>query len=141
MKKHGLTLLEVIVASLVLAITVGGVLYIFSTEKGIVARTGRQVVAMDFTCQQLEDLKNAVTAGGADAWPGGTLDETDSAWGDPGTWNAWEDLSGEFAWAGKFGGQGRRYRVQNIDADGAGEPVDYKQVQVVVDWDEPAEPE
>lgn len=137
MNKHGLTLMEVIVSALILAVTVGGVLYIFATEKGVVARTGRRIEAMDFARQTLEELKNAVTAGGTNAWPGGALAQTDAAWGDPGVWNNWVGLSADSNLGSKFTGEGRRYRVQNIDPDGDGE-IDYKQVQVVVDWGEPS---
>lgn len=131
MNMRGLTLMEVIVAALILAITVGGVLYIFSTEKGTVAWTGRRVQAMDFGRQTLEALKNEV---GADTWPdaGDLAEVTDKdvplAPGEPS------------AFREKFTGT-RSYTVENINADSAGDPVDYKSVTVTVDWEEPAEPE
>ena len=124
----------------------GGVLYVFSTEKGVVARTGRRIQAMYFVRQKLEELKNKV---GGDTWPGGDLAETDPTWaGTEENWTSWELLTGDFGEGGKFEGQGRRYRVRNIDADttfdsdndgDATNDIDYKQVEVVVDWQEPAE--
>lgn len=129
MNKRGLSLIEVIISSLILALSVGCVLLVFSTEKGVVEGTGRDMQAMNFAREKLEELKNEVRA----TWEnsGEPLDETD-----PG-WTAWEALRGDFGPAGKFRGQGRRYKVRNINADGAGEPIDYKEVTVVVDWDEP----
>jgi len=144
MNKRGMTLLEVIIAALILAVTVGGVLFIFSNEKGVVARTGRQIQALDFGQQTLEELKNEVDA---NVWPAGGLVETDADWsGDTaGDWTAWGALTGDLET--KFKGEGRRYRVRNIDGDptydsdgvgGTADDIDYKQVEVVVDWDEPA---
>ena len=147
MNKRGLSLMEVIVSALILAITVGGVLYVFSTEKGVVARTGRQVQAMDFARQTLEELKNAVSA---DTWPfSGTTGTPNSTRDDLGGLKAdvtFTDTLDAGAFRDKFFG-GRKYTVTNIDADtgvdaeGDGFPandVDYKMVEVVVEWEEPA---
>ena len=126
MNKQGLSLMEVIVSALILAVTVGGILYIFSTEKGVVARTGRRVQAMDFSRQTLEELKNAV---GADTWPDqGFLGTVGAAITDPLDAGAFAD---------KFGGS-RSYEVVDIDVDFDG-TTDYKQVSVTIIWEEPAE--
>ncbi|MBN3037804.1 MAG: type II secretion system protein [Candidatus Omnitrophica bacterium] len=129
-RKQGLTLIEVIISSLILALSVGCVLFVFSSEKGAVEGTSRKMQAANFARQKLEVLRNQVRP----QWdnPGELLEQTD-----PG-WTGWENLSGgELGSGGKFQGLGRRYKVRNIDADGAGEPIDYKEVTVVVDWDEP----
>ncbi len=118
--------MEVIISALILAITVGGMLYIFSTEKGVVARTGRQVQAMDFGRQTLEELKNEV---GADTWPAG---------GRLAVGVGITDALDSGAFKDKFFG-GRTYEVEDIDADGTGDPVDYKMATVTVSWEEPAE--
>ncbi|MCQ9208804.1 MAG: prepilin-type N-terminal cleavage/methylation domain-containing protein [Omnitrophica bacterium] len=127
MNKHGLTLMEVIIAALVLSIAVGGVLYIFSTEKGTIAWTGRRVQAMDFGRQTIESLKNEVDA---------------TTWeqaGEPLTLQGettWESLSGDFGT--KFSGQ-RRYRVDSVP--GIDPNTGYRSVTITVDWSEPAEPQ
>lgn len=126
MNKHGLSLMEVVISALILAVTVGGVLYIFSTEKGVVARTGRQVQAMDFGRQTLEELKNAV---GADTWPDqGFLGTVGAAITDPLDAGAFKE---------KFLGT-RSYEVEDVDVDFDG-TTDYKKVSVTVTWEEPAE--
>lgn len=132
MNKQGLTLIEVIVSAVILALTVGGVLYIFSTEKGVVARIGRQVQAVDFARQTLEELKNEVDA---DTWPNtgglGTVGVAITEPLSPGEPSDFRD---------KFGGA-REYTVTNIDADGntTYEYDEYKAVTVKVEWTEPAE--
>jgi len=144
MNKQGLSLMEVIVSALILAITVGGVLYIFSTEKGVVARTGRQVQAMDFGRQTLEELKNAVNV---DDWP---LETSGGTRPDQGRLAVGVGITAALdagAFKDKFFGV-RNYEVTNIDADegvdaeGDGDPandVDYKMATVTVEWEEPAE--
>jgi len=131
MNKQGLTLIEVIISALVLSIAVGGLLLVFSMEKGVISRTGRRVQAMDFARQTLEQLKNAV---GADTWPAsGDLSS--------GTHNSegFLTLTGDFGPGGKFAGAGRSYIVTNMDPDSSGGDPDYKSVTVTVDWDEPAQ--
>ena len=138
MKKLGLTLIEVIIASLILSITVGGILYLFSTEKVVISRTGRRVEAMNFARQTIEQLRNEVRD---DTWLVGTLSAgTHST-------EAFLSLSGTEL-GDKFPGQGRSYTVTDIDADsgfdsdGNGvktDDIDYKKVTVTVDWTEPAE--
>lgn len=129
MNKRGLSLIEVIISSLILSLSVGCVLFVFSTERGVVEGSGRDIQAMNFARERLEELRNEVRA----TWenPGEPLKGTDPAW------TAWQTLSGDYGPGGKFQGQGRRYKVRNIDADGAGESIDYKEVTVVVDWAEP----
>ncbi len=129
MNKHGFTLVEVVISALILTFAVGGLLFVFSTEKGVVSRTGRKTQAMDFARQTLEGLKNDVNAL---TWPNagnlGTVG-TDITVGLP---------SSELR--DKFGGT-RHYRVTNINADGdaAYEDDEYKQVTVTIDWTEPSE--
>lgn len=128
MNKHGLTLVEVIISALILAITAGGVLTIFTMEKAVVARTGRKMQAMDFSRQTLERLKNEVDA---NTWPNsGALA---SAVGVAATLPTSELKD-------KFSGT-RSYTVTNINADGDAtyEDDEYKQVTVTVDWSEPTQ--
>lgn len=127
MNKYGFSLIEVIVAALILVLTVGGILFVFSTEKGVVSRTGRKVQAMDFARQTLERLKNEVSA---ETWSaGGDLGQVGVAITEP--------LSaGEFR--DKFNAT-RSYIVTNVNPDGG--EVDYKSVTVTVEWEEPLEPE
>ncbi len=129
--KHGFSLTEVIVSALILALTAGGVLYMFSTEKGIAARSGRQIRAMDFTRQTLEELRNAV---GADTWPA-----TGNLSAGAHTTEAFLSLAGTEL-GDTFGGS-REYQVADIDPDSSGGAPDYKSVTVTVNWTEPAESE
>lgn len=130
MNKTGLSLVEVIIASLILAGTVGALLFVFSTEKGVAARAGRRIQAMDFARQTLEELKNEVDA---NTWPNsGALK---SAVGVAATLPTSELKD-------KFSGT-RSYTVTDIDADGEDgyEDDEYKQVTVTVSWTEPTETE
>jgi len=120
--KSGLSLIEVIIASLLLALTVGCLLFVFSMEKGVIEGSGRKIQAMNFGCEQLETLKNAVSA---------TWEET----GQPlAASSGWQALRGELGTT--FAGQGIRYDVTDFDPDGDG-ATDYKQVTVTVDWADP----
>ncbi|GAG34459.1 unnamed protein product [marine sediment metagenome] len=128
MNNRGLTLIEVIISALILSIAVGGILLVFTTEKGVVSHTGRRVQAMDFTRQTLEQLKNAV---GADTWPAaGDLSS--------GTHNSegFLTLPGDFGPGGRFAGAGRSYTVNDVLDSG---DIIYKSVTVTVDWSEPTE--
>lgn len=126
MNRQGLTLVEVIVSTLLLVLTVGGVLFIFSIEKGAVTRTGRRMQAMDFARQTLEQLKNAVDA---NTWPNsGNLS------GGEHTAETFLSLSGTEL-GDKFGGT-REYTVTDKNPDADAE-IDYKEVTVTVDWTEP----
>ena len=129
MNRHGFTLVEVIVSAVILAATVACLLCVFSTESGVVDRTGRRMQAMVFARQTLEELKNAV---GADTWPNSGLLGTVGV-GITATLPGSELKS-------KFSGT-RTYTVTNIDADGVGgyEDDEYKQVTVTIDWTEPTE--
>jgi type II secretory pathway pseudopilin PulG len=135
MNKKGMTLAEVIVSAVILALTVGGMLYIFTTERGAVAISGRNVQALDFAQQTLEELKNAVDANTYDT---GALQETDADWdgADAGDWQTAPIPGGDLGPGGKFAGAGRSYRVRDKDVDLDNE-TDYKEVEVVVDWTEP----
>lgn len=128
MNKSGLTLVEVIISALILALTVGSLLYVFATEKGIVARSGRGIQAMDFAIQTLEELKNEVRA---DTW-----EESNQPLTVTSAWGSWENLSGDFYT--KFSGR-RHYRVDSVD--GIDPNTGYRSVTVEVDWQEPSESE
>ena len=125
MNKHGFTLIEVIISALILALSVGGVLFIFSTEKGVVAHTGRTMQAMDFARQTLEELKNDV---GADTWP------------NAGDLAAGVDKPAPITNGGDFTSifEGdRKYTVNDVVVNG---DTVYKSATVTVNWTEPVEP-
>jgi type II secretory pathway pseudopilin PulG len=130
MKKQGVTLVEVMVAALILALAVGGVLFVFGTEKVVTARTGRRVMAMDYAIQRLDILKNAVTA---TDWvnDSGALAETNPNW----TPSPPEQIPSEFGDPARFNCR-RSYRVTNV---GPANNPNYKQVEVKLEWDEPEE--
>lgn len=125
--------MEVVVASLILALAVGGVLFVFSTEKISVAHTGRLIQAMYFPCQTLEHFRNEV---GADTWPGGTLAE-----GGP-----TDDPLPNCDFKNSFGAT-RSYVIVDKDADAAVDSdqdgdftndVDYKEITVTITWSDPS---
>ncbi len=119
MDKRGLTLVEVIVAALILAVTTAGMLATFLMAKNAVARAGRQIQALESARQRLEVLKNEVRPSWDDS--GEPLEVHESSW---------EALAGELY---QFSGQ-RKYKVE------AGPAADtYKKVTVTVDWTEPIE--
>ena len=135
MNKYGFTLVEVIISAVILAFTVGGLLFVFSTESGVVARIGRRMQAMDFARQTSEQLKNEVRA---DKWPGVVGDVLfGSDTGITHTTEAFLPLGGSDL-GDKFSGT-REYTVTDKDADGDGtyEDDEYKQVTVTVQWTEP----
>lgn len=130
MNKRGLTLVEVIISALLLALTVGGVLFIFTTEKGAVTQTGRRVQAMDFVRQTLEQLKNEV---GADTWE--ITDFVNGSYS--------PDLpSGcelkKFPYQGDPTNSMRDYTISAVP--GIPPNSGYKQVTVTVQWTEPEAP-
>lgn len=125
MEKRGFTLVEVIVASLILVFTVAGLLFVFSSERAALERAGRRIQAMDFARQTLEQLKNEVRA---DTWLTGTLSA--------GTHNTEAFLSlSDYKLGYNFSGN-RWYEVTDRNPDADAE-IDYKEVTVTVDWDEP----
>jgi type II secretory pathway pseudopilin PulG len=122
MNRLGFSLTEVIIAALILVLSVGALLSVFTTEKAGVIYTGRKIEAMDFARQTIEELKNAVDAG---TWDG-TGDLT------PGTHNAEAFLSLAGTEFGDTLGATRSYDV--VDGPAADS---YRKVTVIVDWNEP----
>ena len=120
MNSRGLTLTEVIVASVILVLTTGGILLIFSTQDTAVVHTGRKMQASDFASQTLEELKNAVRE---DSWSAGDLSL--------GAHPKPIQTAGDFR--DTFNGL-RSYQVDAGPADDA-----YRKVTVTVEWQEPAE--
>ena len=135
MNKRSFSLIELIVAATILSLTVGGLLYVVTTEKVVVSRTGRKVQATEAARGILENLKNEVRA---DQWPGASGEPLEEGLEKfigltPGT-----ELT-------KFSGQ-RKYIVNSVDADAAfdsdgdanpSNDRDYKSVTVTVWWIEP----
>lgn len=121
MEKRGFTLVEVIVASVILVSTVAGVLFVFSSEKAALERAGRRIQAMDFARQTLEQLKNEVRA---DTWDTPTNDlriHTEAPQVLPGKLGA------------NFAGQ----RGYLVTAGPAPIADSYRIVTVTVNWSEP----
>lgn len=117
MDRHGLTLVEVIIASLILVLTVAGLLLIFSSELGALGHAGRSIQAMHFARQTLEQLKNEVRA---DTWDTGELRIHTEA---PQT------LPGNF---------GANFAAQiSYDVTNGPTPDSYRIVTVTVEWTEP----
>jgi prepilin-type N-terminal cleavage/methylation domain-containing protein len=126
MRKQAFTLLEVIISSLILSITVAGVLYIFSAEKGVVARTGRRVIAMEDARRILETLRNKVNKDEDEEWPDG------DSW--------FEGTHTETIGSKALFNATRIYTVEDIDLDSPADGYpDYKKVTVTISWSEPTE--
>ena len=119
MEKRGFTLIEVIVASLILVFTVAGLLFVFSSEKAALERAGRRIQAMDFARQTLEQLKNEVRA---DRWDIGELRIHTEA---------------PQALPGKFGANFAAQRGYVVTAGPAPIADSYRIVTVTVNWSEP----
>ena len=128
MEKRGFTLVEVIVASLILVFTVAGMLFIFASEKAALERAGRRIQAMDFARQTLEQLKNEVRA---DTWLTGTISA--------GTHNTEAFLSLSGYKLGDSFNAAREFTITDIDIDSSGGDPDYKSITVAVDWVDPSE--
>lgn len=120
MSRLGFTLVEVIVSATILMLTVGCLLFVFSTGKFVVIRTGREVGAIGFARQSLERLKNEVRE---DTWNTGGLRIHVTGW---------QGLPGDFG--STFSGR-RRYAV----TEGPVADTSYREVTVTVDWNEPLE--
>jgi len=136
MHKQGFSLMEILIAMIILMIAVGGVLLVFPTEKKAVTIANRKLIALSYANEVTEELKNAV---GADTWP--NAGDLGAVVGVPNT---------RLLPAGKlrdiFGGTRTYTVVENVDADpgfdsdGNGDPtddIDYKKVEITVDWNEP----
>ena len=121
MNKLGLTLAEVIVAALILAITVAGVLFMLTSENIAVFRTGHNVQAIDFARQTLDELRNAVRE---DTWDTGFLS--------PGPHSTEPFLSLSGTELGDNFNATRRYDVQSGPALGS-----YREGTVTIEWTEP----
>jgi prepilin-type N-terminal cleavage/methylation domain-containing protein len=128
MNKRGMTLIEVVVSSVILSITVAGVLLMFSTEKASTEHTGRKTQAVDFARQKLGELKNEVRA----TWGGATEPLRIQDWTDFDD----DQLPGEFGDPDTFNGR-RQYNVEQVV--GVDPDTGYKRVTVRVDWNEPTE--
>jgi len=121
MEKRGFTLVEIIVASLILVFTVAGMLFIFSSEKAALERAGRRIQAMDFARQTLEQLKNEVRA---DNWDTGTNDLR-------------IHTEAPQALLGKLGANFAAQRGYVVTAGPAPIADSYRIVTVTVNWSEP----
>lgn len=133
-KKSGFTLVEVIVAMLVLAAALGGFLCSFLFGKDQVERAGRYSSGLGYAVETLEQYRNAIDG---NYWPPTVVPYLENAnpKGDLSAGNHNHDISGTEL-AINFGGS-RIYTVTNIDIAGGGGAVDYKQITVTVDWNEP----
>lgn len=134
MHKGGFTLVEVIVAMLVLAASIGGFLCSFLLGKEQVERSGRYTMAFGYARETLEDFRVAVDG---NYWPPTVVPYLEAAnpRGDlsPGVHNL--DIS-TTELGSLFGGTST-YTVTNIDIPGGGIAVDYKMVTATVHWTEP----
>lgn len=106
----GFTLVEVIVALVIMLITATGVFSSFIVVKRYVVRATHRILALNFARQELEEFRPQASS----------LTPT--------TWTSYENLPGEFY--SKFNAQ-RCYKVEIVT------DRDYHKVTVKIRWDEP----
>lgn len=125
MNRSGLTLLEVLIAVLILSLSVGGILLIFSTEKVALSSTQRKMQGIGFCAQTLEHLKNEV---GEDSWnvPAQPLSLVPPTH----TTEGFLTLAGT-----ELGDRFGASRIYDVAAGPV--PDSYREVSVTVDWTEP----
>ena len=134
MGKRGFTLLEVILASLMLSVGVGAFFCSFLMGKETVGRAGRNSMAYFLTRDLINELKNAVDA---NYWPpfAPPTVEVTNPYGNLIAGNHTSDIS-TTPLGMTFSGT-RQYDVDNVDLDLAVSSVDYKTITVKVHWNEP----
>ena len=120
--KRGFTLIEVVVAMLILSAVVAGMLAVFVVGRRSVNLAGHKVEALSFAQETIEDLKGKV---GGYLWPDGTPGKDDLEAG-------LHDLGPVGGELGRFGGT-RSYVVTDIGVLNE----QYKKVKVTVSWTEP----
>lgn len=122
--KKGFTLVEVIVALVIVLLTAAGIFASFITAKRYVLRSNHRIVALNFARQKTEDLRRLL---GQNRWnqdlPAGL---------NPADWSSYESLPGEFGarWLAK-----RRYKIEPVE-DPPGVPREYRRVTVEISWNE-----
>ena len=117
LQKKGFTLVEVMVAALILVIAVAGIFSVFTFTKRSVNLPGSQFQAMNLSRQEAEELRVAVDYA--------TYDTGNLA---PGTYT-------DTITSGSFSGT-KTYVVTNVDLDNDG-INESRKVVITVNWDEP----
>ncbi len=123
---YGFTLLEVMVATLILVLVVAGTFAVCTAGERFVREAMHRTEALDFARQALEQLHDEVKAATWDSVnPGDPLS--------PGT-HALLLPAGDLRdrWAGV-----RQYLVTDLDWDGDSATAEAKRVTVTVTWNEP----
>ena len=108
----GFTLVEVIVALVILVSTAAGIFASFIAAQGYSANAKRRIVAVNFARQKLEELRPEVRQ---DTWNTGGLKIT--------AWTPYEPLPATLP------GDGRRYQVESVPG------VNYRKVTVEIKYD------
>lgn len=118
----GFTLIEVLTALIILLIAASGIFASFIAAKKYTARTGRRIMALNFTRQKLEQLRQYVRK---DTW-GASLNNL--LWDPDETSASPRTLSGAFGstWVGR-----RYYTTAAVSGQ------NYRDVTVTVSWSEP----
>ena len=133
-RRKGFSLVEVVIAMLILSVVAAGMLTIFAVGRRSVELAGHRIQALDFARETMEGVKGRV---GGYLWsptPDGSLDDSssgpDHAVGLPA---GCELLTID-------SGADRSYTVWDVDVDedGTFDPgEEYKRVTVTVTWTEP----
>lgn len=108
----GFTLVEVIVATVILALLASGVFSVFVSARYLVARSKRRFAAVEVARKIIEDNRYRVNA----TWDSGAINGS-------GTWSAWNNVT--------YAPYHVRYRTENATS-----PAGWRKITVDVRWDE-----
>lgn len=131
-RKWGFTLVEVVVAMLIVSLVAAGMLAVFVVGRRSIGMAGHEVQALDFAREAIDELKGRV---GGYLWGDDYLDPTPTG----GTYYPPGSPSGGLPpgdFRDTFGGV-RTYTVDNVPAGIADGQERYKRVTVRVNWTEP----
>ena len=140
-KKKGFSLVEIIVASLLLALLATGIFSIAISSSRIIKRSSGRITAIEVAQTVLEDLRAYLGEGN---WSNLTSPIYRRGW----EWHDFDDLDNTFVEgiSQKFGSSTFALSPQNgtwgykiEDKDSPSSPIigDYRKVQVQVNWTEP----
>lgn len=110
--KRGFTLVEIIVATVILALLASGVFSVFVSARYLVARSKRRFAAVEIARKIIESNRYRVNA----TWDSGMINGS-------GTWSAWDNVT--------YAPYHFRYRTENATT-----PAGWRKFTVDVRWDE-----
>jgi len=134
--KSGTTLIELVVALLIIALVIlgGGMFFVYG--RVTIIREAHRRAALLVASQRLEALKAAdyadITPQGFDPY----YDPYYIVWGSG--WDPRESLTYEYVTVDSLANQKMLTQARYVDDDGVGDSYDYLEVTVTVEWSDPA---